>query len=350
MAPEPLISVRELSKHFRTFQRREGLLGGLLNLVHREYQTVKAVDRISFAIDRGEMVGYIGPNGAGKSTSIKMLTGILVPTSGEILSNGFVPWRQRAAYVKTIGVVFGQRTQLWWDIAVIESFKLLRRIYDVSQRHFDERMELFDQVLDLRDYLHTPVRKLSLGQRMRCDLAAALLHNPPLLFLDEPTIGLDVVAKDHIRQFLRAINENYKTTILLTTHDLDDIEELCRRIMIIDHGRLLFDGPLAGLKEQLLRTKQIKFILRDGEQASRLASFERGLTASPANGSLHLERLDELTCLLRFDRSRVSTSDLIRQILAAVEVRDFVIEDEPIEEIVKRIYAGEVPSVSVLKK
>ena len=177
---------------------------------------------------------------------------------------------------------------------------------------------------------------------MRCDLAAALLHNPPILFLDEPTIGLDVVAKDHIRQFLRAINERYKTTVLLTTHDLDDIEQLCRRIMIIDRGALLYDGPLAGLKERLLRTKQIKFILRDGEQAPRLAAFEHSLSASAQNGSLHLERLDELTCRLRFDRSSVSTSDLIRRILAAVEVRDFVIEDEPIEEIVKRIYSGEV--------
>ena len=341
MPPEALISVKALSKHFRTFQRREGILGGLVNLFHREYQTVKAVDKITFSIERGEMVGYIGPNGAGKSTTIKMLTGILVPTSGEIRSNGFVPWRQRAAYVKTIGVVFGQRTQLWWDIAVIESFKLLRRIYDVSQRDFDERMELFDQVLGLRDFLHTPVRKLSLGQRMRCDLAAALLHNPPILFLDEPTIGLDVVAKDHIRQFLRAINEKYKTTVLLTTHDLDDIEELCRRIMIIDRGALLYDGPLGRLKEQLLRTKQIKFILRDGDQALRLAAFEQSLAAS-RNGALQLERLDELTCRLRFDRAKVSTADLIRQILAAVEVRDFVIEDEPIEEIVKRIYSGEV--------
>ena len=341
MATAPLITVRGLSKHFRTFRRREGIVGGLVNLFHRDYQTLKAVDNIHFEIARGEMVGYIGPNGAGKSTTIKMLTGILVPTSGEIVSNGFVPFRQRAAYVKTIGVVFGQRTQLWWDIAVIESFKLLRRIYDVSQRDFDERMELFDQVLALRDFLHTPVRKLSLGQRMRCDLAAALLHNPPILFLDEPTIGLDVVAKDHIRQFLKAINERYKTTILLTTHDLDDIEELCRRIMIIDRGALLFDGPLAGLKEQLLRTKQIKFILRDGEQAPRLAAFEQALAAAPANGALHLERLDELTCRIIFDRKRVASADLIRQILNAVEVRDFIIEDEPIEEIVKRIYGGE---------
>jgi ABC-2 type transport system ATP-binding protein len=346
MPDAPLISVDALSKHYRSFKRREGILGGLRNLFHREYQTVKAVENVNFEIGRGEMVGYIGPNGAGKSTTIKMLTGILVPTSGEILSNGFVPWRQRAAYVKTIGAVFGQRTQLWWDIAAIESFKLLRRIYDVSQRDYDERMELFNQVLGLTELLDVPVRKLSLGQRMRCDLAAALLHNPPILFLDEPTIGLDVVAKDHIRQFLRAINQRYKTTVLLTTHDLDDIEELCRRIMIIDRGTVLYDGALSRLKEQFLRTKQIKFILRDGDQSARLAAFEQNLPALAPNGdsgaaTLHLERLDEMTCRLRFDRARVSSSDLIRQILAAVEVRDFVIEDEPIEEIIKRIYSGE---------
>jgi ABC-2 type transport system ATP-binding protein len=204
-------------------------------------------------------------------------------------------------------------------------------------------MELFNQVLALKELLDVPVRKLSLGQRMRCDLAAALLHNPPILFLDEPTIGLDVVAKDSVRQFLRAINFHFKTTVLLTTHDLDDIEELCRRIMIIDRGTVLYDGALSRLKEQFLRTKQIKFILRDGDQTSRLAAFEKALPTLCANrhpSTFRLER-DELTCRLRFDRNSVSSSDLIRQILAAVEVRDFVIEDEPIEEIIKRIYSGE---------
>jgi ABC-2 type transport system ATP-binding protein len=330
---EPLIQVRELSKYFRTFHRREGIWGGLQNLFVRDYKTVKAVDRVSLSIDRGEMVGYIGPNGAGKSTSIKMLTGILVPTSGEAVVNGFVPYRQRRQYVRTIGVVFGQRTQLWWDIAVVESFKLLRRIYDVSRKDFDARMEMFNQILGIRDYLHTPVRKLSLGERMRCDLAAALLHNPPLLFLDEPTIGLDVVAKHHIREFLRAINLQFQTTVLLTTHDLDDIEELCRRIIIIDHGTVLFDGDLQVLKQRLLRTKLIKFVLKDSAQAGALARF--------AGEGVSLEPVDELTFRIRFDRTRVSASDLIRQLLAAVELRDIVIEDEPIEEIIKRIYSGE---------
>jgi ABC-2 type transport system ATP-binding protein len=333
MSSDALIFVHDLCKNFRSFQRREGVWGSIQNLFVRDYKTVAAVDRVSFSIVRGEMVGYIGPNGAGKSTSVKMLTGILVPTSGVVRINGFVPSQQRRHYVKSIGVVFGQRTQLWWDIAVVESFKLLRRIYDVPQRDFDLRMGLFDEILGIRDYLHTPVRKLSLGERMRCDLAAALLHNPPLLFLDEPTIGLDVVAKDHIRQFLRAINREFRTTVLLTTHDLDDIEELCRRIMIIDHGRLLYDGQLGDLKSRLLRTKQIKFVLKDRAQAP-------GADAISGDG-FEVEQVDELTYRIRFDRGKVATADLIRRILAAVEVRDLLIEDEPIEEIIKRIYAGE---------
>ncbi len=333
MAPEPLIEVRELCKHFQTFHRREGIWGGIQNLFVRDYRTVKAVDNVNFSADRGEMVGYIGPNGAGKSTTIKMLTGILVPSSGYMQVNGFIPHRQRQQYVKTIGVVFGQRTQLWWDIAVVESFKLLRRIYGVSQSDFNSRMERFNEILGIKDYLHTPVRKLSLGERMRCDLAAALLHNPPLLFLDEPTIGLDVVAKDHIRHFLREINREFRTTVLLTTHDLDDIEELCRRIVIIDHGRLLYDGPLDVLKQRLLRTKQIKFALKDREQVASMEMIARD--------GLHIDQVDELTYRIRFDRTQISTSDLIRQILSTVEVRDLLIEDEPIEEIVKRIYAGE---------
>jgi ABC-2 type transport system ATP-binding protein len=333
MTTHPLIFVRDLSKHFRTFRRREGIWGSIQNLFVRDYITVAAVDRIGFSIDRGEMVGCIGPNGAGKSTTIKMLTGILVPTSGEIRVNGFVPYRQRRQYVKTIGVVFGQRTQLWWDIAVVESFKLLRRIYDVSPRDFEARMERFNEILGIRDYLYTPVRKLSLGERMRCDLAAALLHNPPLLFLDEPTIGLDVVAKDHIRHFLRAINREFCTTVLLTTHDLDDIEELCRRIMIIDHGRVLYDGPLDQLKERLLRTKQVKCVLKDRAQVAGILAFSRD--------GLELDQVDELTYRIRFDRGKVATADLIRRILGTVEVRDLLIEDESIEDIVKRIYAGE---------
>jgi viologen exporter family transport system ATP-binding protein len=333
MSDIALIHVQDLSKHFRTFRRRPGIWGGIQNLFVRDYQTVEAVDRVTFDVTQGEMVGYIGPNGAGKSTTIKMLTGILVPTSGELRVGSYLPWRDRTQYVRTIGVVFGQRTQLWWDIAVIESFQLLRKMYGVSQRDYDERMAVFGDILGLSDYLHTPVRKLSLGERMRCDLAAALLHNPPLLFLDEPTIGLDVVAKDHIRRFLRAVNERFRTTVLLTTHDLDDIEALCRRIIIIDRGRLLYDGPLELLKQRLLRTKQVKFVMRDAAARASLAEMRID--------GLELEKVDELTCRVRFDRTRVNTSDLVRQVLSRAEVRDLVIEDESIEDVVKRIYAGE---------
>ena len=331
----PIIKVRELTKEFRTFRRREGVLGALENLFVREHVTVHAVDRVSFTIEPGEMVGYIGANGAGKSTTIKMLTGILVPTGGLVVSYGYVPYRERRRYTKHLGVVFGQRTQLWWDIAVIESFKLLKEIYGVSEADYRRRLDKFAEILNVKEYLHTPVRKLSLGERMRCDLAASLLHNPPLLFLDEPTIGLDVVAKDHIREFLKEVNRTEGTTVLLTTHDLSDIEELCRRIIIIDKGRVLFDGQLAEMKGRLAKYNQVKFFLKDRGQVARLGQI--------ATDGISCERVDELTYLLRFDRNQHSSAEVIREIVNRLEVRDIFIEEEPIEDIVKRIYlSGEV--------
>jgi ABC-2 type transport system ATP-binding protein len=330
-----IIEVRELSKQFRTFRRREGVLGALQNLFVREYVTVNAVDRVSFSIEPGEMVGYIGANGAGKSTTIKMLTGILVPTSGHVVANGYVPYRDRRRYTKELGVVFGQRTQLWWDIAVVESFKLLKEIYEIPDRDYHRRLKVFSDILSIGEYLHTPVRKLSLGERMRCDLAAALLHNPPLLFLDEPTIGLDVVAKDHIRAFLKEINRTHGTTILLTTHDLSDIEELCKRILIIDKGKILFDGQLAEMKDRLAEYNQVRFSLRDRSQTARLSWVA-------ANG-IACERVDELTYVMRFDRRQHSSAEVIRNLVNTLQVADIFVEEEPIEDIVKRIYlSGEV--------
>jgi ABC-2 type transport system ATP-binding protein len=331
----PIVEVQDLCKDFRTFRRREGVWGALQNLFVRDYVTVHAVDHISFVIQPGEMVGYIGANGAGKSTTIKMLTGILVPTSGKVEAGGFVPYRDRSRYTKRIGVVFGQRTQLWWDIAVIESFKLLKEIYEVPEADYRRRMDVFAEILGVKDYLHTPVRKLSLGERMRCDLAASLLHNPPLLFLDEPTIGLDVVAKDHIREFLKEINRTERTTVLLTTHDLSDIEELCKRIMIIDKGRLLFDGPLALMKQRLAKFNQIKFFLKDRSQVPKLAQV--------MSDGIQCERVDELTYLMRFNRDQHSSAEVIRNLVNTLEVRDILVEEEPIEALVKRIYlSGEV--------
>ena len=324
-----------LTKDFRSFQRKEGIRGALQNLFVREYATVRAVDAVSFLIQPGEMVGYIGPNGAGKSTTVKMLTGILEPSGGRAVVNGLVPYRDRIKYTRTIGAVFGQRTQLWWDIAVVESFRLLQRIYEVADADFAARVDVFDEVLELKRYWHTPVRKLSLGERMRCDLAAALLHNPPLVFLDEPTIGLDVVAKTNVRVFLKEINRRYGTTMLLTTHDLADIEELCPRLMIIDHGRVLFDGKLAELKRQLWRQMQVKIELKDAAQAVLFGSL--------ALDGIATEKMDELTYRLSFDRDEHTAGDVIRRIVSAVDVRDIFIEEEPIEEIVRRIYTG--PSV-----
>jgi ABC-2 type transport system ATP-binding protein len=329
------VEAASLTKDFRTFQRKEGVRGAIQNLFVREYKTVRAVDSVSFAIRPGEMVGYIGPNGAGKSTTVKMLTGILEPTSGTATVNGFVPYRDRTRYTRTIGVVFGQRTQLWWDIAVIESFRLLQRIYEVTDADYNARVEIFDKVLEIKRYLNTPVRKLSLGERMRCDLAASLIHNPPLLFLDEPTIGLDVVAKTNVRQFLKEVNQQFGTTMLLTTHDLSDIEELCRRLMIIDHGRVLFDGALTALKRQLWQKTQVKIELREPEQGAAIESLSMN--------NIGRERVDDLTYRFSFDREEHTAGEVIRQVVSAVDVRDIFIEEESIEDIVRRIYTG--PSV-----
>ena len=247
--------------------------------------------------------------------------------------SGFNPYRDRSHYTKSIGVVFGQRTQLWWDIAVIESLKLLRRIYDVSEADFRRRLAEFDRLLELGEFLHTPVRKLSLGQRMRCDIAAALLHAPPILFLDEPTIGLDVVAKSRIREFLKDANRRLETTILLTTHDLTDIEELCRRIVIIDRGRVLFDGTLDGLRQRVGRFNQINVLLQDRAHARVLDS------ALGSGNGIEWEHTDELSCRIRYDRDSVSSADVIRRIVNEVPVRDIYVEAEPIEDIVKAIYS-----------
>lgn len=317
-------------KEFRGTKRRPGLGGAVRDLFHREYTATRAVDDISFSIEPGEMVGYIGPNGAGKSTSVKMLTGILTPSSGEVIANGFIPYKHRRAYAATIGAVFGQRTQLWWDIPVTESFRLLKEIYSVSDSDYATRLKQFDDILGLNDYMSKPVRKLSLGERMRCDMAAALLHNPPLLFLDEPTIGLDLLAKEAIRKFLKEINQEFGTTMLLTTHDLADIEELCDRLILIDHGRLLFDGKLDALKTQLGQKSQVRFDLKNPEQARDIVALQLD--------AVEWEQTGPLTCQLVFDRDRYTTGDLIRQVVAVADVRDIFVEEEPIESIIRRIY------------
>jgi len=328
---DPLISVRDLTKVFRTQRVHEGLWGALKSLVWRETRETLAVDRMTFSLERGEIVGYIGANGAGKSTTIKMLTGILVPTSGEVRVAGFVPHRQRRQYVRQIGVVFGQRTQLWWDLAVVESFRLLGKIYEVPDAAFRRRMGELSDLLGLGEFLHTPVRKLSLGQRMRCDLAASLLHRPSILFLDEPTIGLDVLGKSQIRDFLRTLNEQEKVTILLTTHDLAEIEKLCERIVIIDHGRKVFDGSLERLIETTIPRKRI---IVDFERDPKPEEF-----ADLMARGVSFQRLQDYRGEFTFDRRTVAAGELINSISACHTIRDLTIEEPGIEDVVKDIYA-----------
>jgi len=328
---EPLIRVRDLVRDYRTVQRREGVAGGLVDLVRPRSSTLRAVSDVSFDIAPGEMVGYIGANGAGKSTTIKMLTGILTPTSGEVTVGGLVPWKQRRQYTRHIGAVFGQRTQLWWDLAVVESFRLLKKIYEVPDPVYTEQMAVFAELLGMNEYLHQPVRKLSLGQRMRCDLAAALLHRPRVLFLDEPTIGLDVVAKENVRRFLREMRELQGVTVILTTHDLGDIEQLCRRVMIIDKGRVHFDGELDDLRRRTGHRVRLSVELREAAPSARLAQATAGLPVDWSEG-------EGLRHTAEFRRQDVAGADVIRRVVNDCPVRDLHLAEPDIEEIVREIY------------
>ncbi len=326
-----LIRVRDLCRDYDVTKRREGVMGGLVDLVRPRREVLHAVRDVSFDIAPGEMVGYIGANGAGKSTTIKMLTGILTPTSGEVDVGGLTPWRDRRHYTRHIGAVFGQRTQLWWDLAVIESFGLLKKIYEVEDADYARQLGLLRELLELDDFMHQPVRKLSLGQRMRCDLAAALLHGPRLLFLDEPTIGLDVVAKESVRGFLRDVRENLGTTILLTTHDLGDIQQLCRRVIIIDHGRTIFDGELARLREDVGDRVDLHVELREAVPSADLAAGTAGLPVT-------WREEEGLRHLASFSRREIRAAEVIKTLVNARPVYDLRLEEQSIEEIVRGIY------------
>ena len=320
-----MIKVSNLSKHFKVAKHNRGTFGAVKNLFNLEYTTVKAVDQISFKVQAGELVGYIGPNGAGKSTTIKMLTGLLVPTGGELLVNQLVPWKNRKRYVAEIGAVFGQRTTLWWDLPVIESLELLQHIYHIPEKRFRANFAEFREILELDAFLDTPVRSLSLGQRMRADICAALLHNPKLLFLDEPTIGLDVVAKERIRRFIQHINQERGTTVILTTHDISDVEKLCQRVMIIDRGKLLYDGNLATLKE------------RFGGKRILEVDFAEDYPEIPLKGAEVAQR-SGLKATYHFQRGEITASTLIGQLSAKYRVRDIEVRQPEIEATIRRIY------------
>jgi ABC-2 type transport system ATP-binding protein len=321
----PAIIAENLVKRFKVAERRPGLLGAALGVARRRYHTVSALDGVSFTIEAGELVGYIGPNGAGKSTTIKIISGILVPDSGICNVLGRTPWVDRIAHVRQIGVVFGQRTQLWWDLPVIESFDLLRDIYRVpSTAHARTRDELIS-ILGLDPLLNVPVRLLSLGQRMRCDLAAALLHSPSILFLDEPTVGLDAAAKLTFRDFIRRFNRERGVTVLLTTHDMDDIEALCSRVMVIARGRIILDGTVGQLRATITRERRL---IVDLEDEGARVSYPDAAVIRREGHRVHLS----------FDPDVVPASALIARVTADHRVRDLFVENPPIEEVVARIY------------
>lgn len=319
------IVVENLVKTFRVAERSAGNWGAIRSLARRRYRTVRALDGVSFRMDEGDLIGYIGPNGAGKSTTVKILSGILVPDSGRVEVLGRVPWKERIPTAASIGVVFGQRTQLWWDLPVVESFELLRDIYRVPSLDYRRRLQEMIDLLDLSNLLDTPVRQLSLGQRMRCDLAAVLLHAPRILYLDEPTIGLDAVSKIAVRDFIRNLSRERRVTIMLTTHDMDDIEALCNRVLVINEGKILTDGTLGDLRRMVTSERRLIVDLRD-ESAS----------ISDPHAEVISRQGRRVT--LRFYPNQVAAADLIARVTATHEIQDLFVENPPIEEIVARIY------------
>lgn len=327
----PIIEAKNLSKQFWITERKQGRLAGLRSIASRSGHWKGGVSDISFAIQPGEVVGYIGPNGAGKSTTIKMLTGILVPTSGQATVAGITPWQHRKDLARRIGVVFGQRTQLWWDLPLADSLELLQHMYRVPADRFTTNLAMARELLGLDDFMQTPVRQLSLGQRMRGDLAAALLHNPPILYLDEPTIGLDIVAKTRIREFLAELNQQEGVTILLTTHDLADIEHLCSRIIVIDDGRILYDGPLSRLKERFGTERQL---IVDYEDAPH------SITLPDAAPSIRIVSHEGPRVRFAFDRHALSATQVLARADTLGTVRDMTIEEPAIEDIIRQLYEG----------
>ena len=329
-----MIYLENLRKEFKKTIKEPGLKGSLKSFIKPKKEIVAAVKDISFDVNEGEILGFIGPNGAGKSTVIKMLTGILSPTSGKCTINGKDPQKDRKTYLKEIGVVFGQRTQLWWDLPLTETYTVLKEIYEVDDSRFKKRMSFLNEVLELDSFINSPVRTLSLGQRMRADIAASLLHSPKVLFLDEPTIGLDVVVKDNIRKAIAKINEEEHTTVVLTTHDLEDIELLSKRIVMIDKGSKVFDGKITDLKEKYGQMRELAFVSPD-ENALKVLSYAEKFGLSDDD---LIQEQDGTSCKIRFNSAIVPVSDMLSYTLSKINVKDINVKDADIEEIIRRLY------------
>lgn len=336
-----MITVKELKKTYKVLNRRDGLVGTFKDLFSRNYSSLDVVDKISFEVGQGEIVGLLGPNGAGKSTTIKMLTGVLKPSDGSCFVNGYDPFEQRKKYVKEIGVVMGQRTQLWWDLPVIESYKLLKVIYDISDETYYGNLKIFEELLELDKLYYKPVRNLSLGQRMLCDIAASFLHDPAIIFLDEPTIGLDVSIKYNIRELIKKMNQTKKTTIILTSHDIGDIESLAERIILINKGKLVFDGKNDEFCKTFSNTKNIEFSIdqveKDTEKKIRelLFSLNKGEESFP---ELLTENGIDYSCTINTDIYEIA--EVVELLVNNIKIKDINIGKVSLEMILKQVYEG----------
>ena len=319
------IHVKNLKKTFKTHKREHGLLNAVKSLVKRKYQIKHALKGVSFDIEEGEIVGFIGPNGAGKSTTIKALSGVLYPTSGTVNTLGYTPWKDRVKYVANIGVVFGQKPQLHWDLPPLDTYWLNKEVYDIPKKEFEKRLKYMLKLLDVEEIVQTPTRDLSLGERMKCKIIAALLHNPKLVFLDEPSIGLDVVAKDILRDFILDVNERFKTTFIITTHDMGDIEKLCKRIIIINRGVIVYDGPIKNIKKDYLTHKHLDVKFNKLDKKFKL----KGCKVIEAN---------EYELKLELDTKKQTIKNVVNYLISDFDVADIIVQDPPIEEIIQKIY------------
>ncbi len=329
---EAFIEVKNVSKSFKTSKRAKGIPGSVANLFVPKYEKKQAVRDVSFSIEQGEMVGFIGPNGAGKSTTIKMLSGILYPDAGEIRVNGYIPYKQRKDYVGSIGVVFGQKSQLQWDLPVIDSFELLKAIYRIPEDMYQKNLNRFREMLDMEEFINRPVRQLSLGQRMRADIVAALLHSPKIVFFDEPTIGVDVVGKEKIRSFIRELNVEDKVSMIFTTHDMQDIEKTCKRLIIIDKGSKVYDGSITGIREKYGTTRQLD------------VEFSENYPLKPIH-NVQIQELNELDGRRKrfiFENTQVQIDELMNYLLQNYGIRDINVSEPEIENLIGKIYNGEV--------
>lgn len=328
-----LIEVENLVKKYKISEKKHGIIGYIKHLFRPKYKEQIAVNNISFKIEEGELVGYIGENGAGKSTTIKMLTGLLTPTSGKVIVNGIVPNEKRIQNNKQIGAVFGQKTQLWWDLPVIESFQLIKKMYDIPEGEYRKNLKKFTEILELNDLLDKQVKNLSLGQKMRCEIAATFLHNPKVVYLDEPTIGLDILVKENIRKFIKDINKEKKTTVILTTHDLKDIEEVCDRIILIDKGSIIYDGEKETFKNKYGKYIASEFVIKNKN---------KNITLETENEEFEVIEENDTYLKIKFNHDKLTIMDVVKTISQYCEILDMHVKEEGLEEILKEIYRGEM--------